>query len=303
MKRRVEFPRRLDVLRTLKRQALHGNDPTWSVRGGAHWCAFRTADGPATVRYTRADTNAAEVEAWGPGAALALEAAPAHLGAEDEPDAFATEHPMVRRLVKRFPGFGFGRTGRVLEQLVPVIIGQKVTGKGAANSWRELLYRLGEEAPSADHEHAPRLWLMPEPARFRELAYFDFHPLGIERKRAQVILDVTRRARKIEAMLEHGADALQKRLLAFRGVGPWTTSIVRSVVCGDPDSVVVGDYNLPSLVTHAFTGEPRGDDDRMLELLEPFRPHRARVVSLIKMSGSSPPRFGPRLSVRNIRES
>jgi hypothetical protein len=34
----------------------------------------------------------------------------------------------------------------------------------------------------------------------------------------------------------------------------------------------------------------------MLELLEPWRGHRARVVRLLELSGVSPPRYGPRFS-------
>ncbi|MEZ4336189.1 MAG: hypothetical protein R3B82_06135 [Sandaracinaceae bacterium] len=298
MLRHVELPGPVDVVRTIRRHTIHGLDPTIKARDGAVWCAFRTEDGPATVRYRQATPTSAEVEAWGPGAERALDAAPAHLGADDRPEGFSTDDPRVARLAARHPGLRFGRTGRVIEKLVPTIIGQKVTGKGAAMSWRDLVFRYGERAP----EPGPGLWLMPSPERFRELGYQDFHPLGIERKRAQVILDVTRRARKLEAMVAEGPDALERRLLAFRGVGPWTASIVRGSVFGDPDAVVVGDYNLPNAVAWALAGEARADDARMLELLEPFRPHRARVVALLAMSGKSPPRFGPRLPVRDIRE-
>ena len=49
------------------------------------------------------------------------------------------------------------------------------------------------------------------------------------------------------------------------------------VVVGDPDTVVVGDYGLPALVAWNLAGERTADDARMLELLEPERPHRARA--------------------------
>lgn len=293
----VELPGPVDVARTVRRHSIHGRDPTMRSHEGAVWCAFRTEDGPATVRYRQASPTSAEVEAWGPGAARALDAAPAHLGADDRPEDFRTDDPRVAPLAARFLGLRFGRTGRVIERLVPTIIGQKVTGKGASMSWRDLVFRYGERAPGPD----VGLWLMPEPARFGELAYQDFHPLGIERKRAQVILDVTRRAKKLEALVREGPDALERRLLAFRGIGPWTASIVRNSVFGDPDAVIVGDYNLPDAVAWALAGEARADDARMLELLEPFRPHRARVVALLAQSGSKPPRFGPRLPVADIR--
>jgi hypothetical protein len=38
----------------------------------------------------------------------------------------------------------------------------------------------------------------------------------------------------------------------------------------------------------------------MLELLEPWRGHRARVVRLLELSGLRPPAFGPRYAPRSI---
>jgi hypothetical protein len=50
----------------------------------------------------------------------------------------------------------------------------------------------------------------------------------------------------------------------------------------------------------ALIGKPV-DDDGMLELLEPWRGHRHRVVRLIECSGFRKPRFGPRSPRLNHR--
>jgi hypothetical protein len=41
-------------------------------------------------------------------------------------------------------------------------------------------------------------------------------------------------------------------------------------------------------------------DTRMLELLEPFTGHRARVVCLLTAAGIGAPKFGPRMPVRSF---
>ena len=69
---------------------------------------------------------------------------------------------------------------------------------------------------------------------------------------------------------------------------------------GDDDAVSVGDYHIPNLVAWTLAGEPRGDDARMLELLEPYRGRRALVVRLLELSGAGAPRRGPRLAPRRI---
>lgn len=93
------------------------------------------------------------------------------------------------------------------------------------------------------------------------------------------------------------------RLIAFPGIGAWTASQVVQVALGDADAVVTGDYNLPHLVSWNLAGEPRGTDGRMLELLEPYRGHRARVVRLLKAGGETPPRYGPKLEIRQIEKT
>lgn len=50
----------------------------------------------------------------------------------------------------------------------------------------------------------------------------------------------------------------------------------------------------------ALTGSPV-DDDGMLELLEPWRGHRQRIVRLIGASGFRKPRFGPRITIQGHR--
>ena len=70
--------------------------------------------------------------------------------------------------------------------------------------------------------------------------------------------------------------------MAVPGIGPWTAAEVGVRALGDADAVSVGDFHLPNLVAFALAGEPRGTDARMLELLEPYRGQRARVVRLAR---------------------
>ena len=91
-----------------------------------------------------------------------------------------------------------------------------------------------------------------------------------------------------------------RRLQALPGVGPWTSAEVAIVALGDADAVSVGDFHLPHLVSYALAGEPRGTDERMLELLEPYRGQRGRVQLLLEAGGITAPRFGPRMRTRAI---
>jgi 3-methyladenine DNA glycosylase/8-oxoguanine DNA glycosylase len=111
-------------------------------------------------------------------------------------------------------------------------------------------------------------------------------------------------AAQVAGRLEEAADlapaAALARLRAVPGVGEWTAAEVAQRALGDADEISVGDYHLSQLVGWALLGRPL-DDRGMVELLEPWRPHRQRVVRLVEVSGVGKPRFGPRLTIQDHR--
>ncbi|GGF36351.1 DNA-3-methyladenine glycosylase family protein [Subtercola lobariae] len=91
-----------------------------------------------------------------------------------------------------------------------------------------------------------------------------------------------------------------EKLQSVHGVGRWTAAETSQRSHGHPDAVSVGDYHLAAHVGWVLVGKPV-DDDGMLELLEPWRGHRQRVVRLILASGIPKPRFGPRATIQDHR--
>ncbi len=269
--------------------------PSWA------WRASRTPDGPVTLRLRVAAAGRLVVaEAWGPGAAWAVAQAPELVGGGDAAegfDALSRRHPLVGELHRRHLRLRMPRTRRVFESMVVAICAQKVTGIEAWRSYCGIVRRWGEPAPvPAGVPAAPRLHLLPEPALLARQPSWAFHPLGLERRRAEALLRVADRARRLEEAAEMGdLVAARRRLRAIPGVGVWTSAEVALVALGDADAVSVGDYHLPSVCSWHLAGEPRGTDERMLELLEPFRPHRGRVLRLLQIGAGMPPRYGPRM--------
>jgi 3-methyladenine DNA glycosylase/8-oxoguanine DNA glycosylase len=284
----------VDLRLTLGPLRRGAGDPTMLIdRAGAWWRATRTPQGPATARYAAAG-GTVRVTAWGPGAEWCLAAAPELLGARDSLDGFQPDG-LVGELHHRLPGLRIPRSQAVFEALLPSILEQKVTGREAWNGYRAIVRAWGGPAPG------PRpLLLQPAPAALATTPYWAFHPLGVERKRTAAILMAASRARRVEETVAMAPADAHRRLQALPGVGPWTSAEVAIVALGDADAVSVGDFHLPHLVSYAFTGEPRGTDERMLELLAPFAGHRGRVLRLIVSSGRMPPRRGPRAAVRSF---
>ncbi|MCZ7526884.1 MAG: DNA-3-methyladenine glycosylase 2 family protein [Acidimicrobiia bacterium] len=287
-------PLPVDLTPTL-RPFRHGpHDPCVRLADREAWRATRTPRGPATTRLEHTDEGI-RVRAWGPGAAWAVEAAPALLGFHDDPGGFAPDHPLVARLHRRMPGLRIGRSAAVVEALVATVLGQRVTSAQAHRSHGHLVRRFGEPAPGpAD------LWLPPEPATLAALPSWEYHRCGVERRRADTIRHVCSRSGPVDRLAERPAAEVHEALLSLPGVGPWTASKVVHAALGDPDAVTVGDWNLPGHVAWALAGERRADDARMLELLEPFRGQRARVARLLQAGHRPPPRRAPGLPAPDL---
>lgn len=295
MRRVVAVAERFDLAGTLGPLRLGRSDRTARLDAdGSVWRATRTPDGPATGRY-RPGHRTVAVEAWGPGAAWLLDHAPILLGRDDDLDDFdgvARRHPVVHRAARRRPGVRMPRSLAVYEALLPAVLSQKVTGLESKRAWRGLVERWGEPAPGP----AAGLRVPPAPDVLAALPYHALHLLGVERRRAETLRAVARHASRLDEAASMPAADAERRIRAVPGVGAWTYAEAARTALGNADAVSVGDYHLPHAVCFALAGERRGDDDRMLELLAPFAPHRGRVCLLVESAGLGPPRRGPRLA-------
>lgn len=256
--------------------------------------ATRTPEGPATLQL-ESKGRAVAARAWGPGAEWSLEHAPALLGCDDDPTDFRPAHPVVRALHRTLPGLRMGRARGVVEFLVPTILEQKVTGKEARRSYAALVRRFGDRAPGPFQLHVP-----PDAAVWKEIPYWDWHRAGVEQRRARAIRTMCSYARRLEQAVDLPSPELHRKLVSLPGIGDWTAALTTMAVQGHADALLVGDFHIPHLVTWTLAGEERGSDARMLELLEPFTGHRARVVRLIEGGGARPARKAPRVRLRSI---
>ena len=290
----VAAPRRISLRATLGPLHRGVGDPTMRVAPGEVVRASRTPEGPVAARFVEIGSGV-EAEAFGPGARWLLERAEAWVGALDDDSDFDPAPGPVRDLWRRRRGLRIPRTGLVTERLIPVILEQKVTGAEAKRAYRRLARALGETAPGP-----LGLTLPPDPARVAELPYHAFHPFGVERRRAEIARAACAKADWLDAGAGLPIEQAEARLGSLHGIGPWSVAEVARVALGDADAVSVGDFHLKHLVAWALAREPRGTDERMLELLEPYRPHRGRVQRLLEASGIRAPAFGPRMEARSI---
>jgi 3-methyladenine DNA glycosylase/8-oxoguanine DNA glycosylase len=272
-------------------------DPAYRTdASGAVWRTVLTPDGPGTLRVA-GERGRVTATAWGPGAGWLLETLPPLLGSGDDPSGFAPVHPLLREMAGRHPGARVGRSGRVLEALIPAILEQKVVGAEARRAWHYLLRRFGQPAPGP----APAgMRVFPDPRTWAQIPSWEWHRAGVEPGQARTVAGAVRVAARLEEIVAMAAGDADRRLRSLPGVGPWTSAEVRQRACGDADAVSVGDYHLPAAVGWALAGRIV-DDVGMLRLLAPYAGHRYRATRLVELSGAHPPRRGPRLPLREYR--
>lgn len=273
------------------------------------WVTARTAAGPVTAHFSR--TGAGRplqrpvlVRAWGPGAEEFLREAPRWAGAEDAWEPFETSEAFralphrLRAARHHHPGLRLPSTGRVLDRAVLSVLEQRVTVREAVAAHRQLVRRYGEPAPGPAPEG---MRVAPAAEAWGRVPVWEWHRAGVDGARAATVRRVAERAAALERLGRAPLDAeLHRGLRSIPGLGPWTVAEIVQCTHGDPDSVSVFDFHLADTVCWFFDRRP-GDDRRMLELLEPWRGDRQRVVRLLRASGFRKPSFAPRLHPEDHR--
>ncbi|UFS58432.1 DNA-3-methyladenine glycosylase family protein [Subtercola endophyticus] len=295
------------------------------ANAGASVGASAGAGAPAMAEGAH-HARVVHASAWGEGAEWVLDALPALLGHGDSwNDLDLSRVPLLAEVRRRNPGMWLTRTSLVFESLVPSILEQKVTTVEARRSWHYLLRKFGEPAPGPAPEG---MRVQPSARGWAMIPSWEWHRAGVGPDRSRAIVMAAAVVASLDRLgaaspavsrdtnvpdgelpgeLPGGAastggpfaDVLEK-LQTLHGVGPWTAAETSQRSHGHPDAVSVGDYHLAAHVGWVLVGKPV-DDDGMLELLEPWRGQRQRIVRLILASGIAKPRFGPRATIQDHR--
>lgn len=285
---RLELAADFDPVEAVRLQRMGRLDPTLVLEPGQVLRATHTPQGPATL-CVRWDGARMLAEAWGDGAAWALERAPLLCGAEDRPHTFTPEPRWLADLARRYAHVRLGRALRSFDTLVAYVLQQRVAFIDAAASWRRIVECHGAPAPGP---HPLRLPLTPE--QWRALSAPALAAFDVDGQRARIVREVALHHAKLDRLDAAPLEDARALLPLLRGIGPWTAGMALGVGHADPDAVATGDVHLPGLVSQALTGRPHATDAEMLALLEPYRGHRFRLVRLLFAAGYRRPNRGAR---------
>jgi 3-methyladenine DNA glycosylase/8-oxoguanine DNA glycosylase len=219
-----------------------------------------------------------------------IDAARGLAAVDDDPTEFlamirghAILGPLARRADPRLSA-----TPTVFESLTVAILEQLVTSYEARASARRLWRVAGAAVEGTD------LVAAPTARAVRRVPMWQLHAMGVGSRRAATLYGAAGRGDAIERLRDDPPEVAMQKLESLSGVGPWTSNALARNAFAWPDAVPVGDFHAPFAVPIALgrTDELTRDDPKMadrvmLEALEPFRPHRARVVLLLEGLPSS----------------
>jgi len=267
--------------RTFSMQRLGPYDPTADLTPDCFRKAFFYRGLPAAVEICR-EAESLRVSAYGGDPEELLNETVSGLRQDDGYFDFATEDTGVWRLHRSLPGLRLLRVPWLYDMTCSAILQQRIRTVDAMRDWRRIAQRYGSPAPLG-------LRAFPPAEVLARVPMFVLEQMGIDAKRARTLLKFARELAFVRLDARMSFATLRERLLRVPGIGPWTTESVLGYGAGDIDAAIPGDLHLPRVVCYALAGEQRGCDERMMELLEPFRGHRFRIIRLLYAAGVDVP--------------
>jgi 3-methyladenine DNA glycosylase/8-oxoguanine DNA glycosylase len=273
--------------RTFSLQRLGPYDPSGHATRDSFRKAFFYRGEPAALEFRR-DGDGLQVTAYAPEAGALLTETLACLSQDDQYEAFATGDSGIWRLHRAHPGLRLLRIPWLYDSTCSAILQQRIRTVDAMRDWRHIVQRWGTPAPIGLHAFPPA-------DQLARVAQFELQALGIDAQRSRTLLRFAQESRFLPLRTTMNFSELRQHLLRIPGIGPWTTESVLGYGAGDADAAIPGDLHLPHLACYALAGEIPGSDERMMELLEPFRGHRFRIIRLLYASRLTVPRSTPHL--------
>lgn len=209
------------------------------------------------------------------------------LGLDLDPTPFTRRGRRLGRLgrfVARRPGLRIPQTADVFEGLAWSIIGQQINLPFALRLRRRLIEKAGTPIDG--------LIVHPGPAGVARLDYRDLTAAQYSGRKAEYLIDTARLVARGDldpgTLSDEAATVVEQRLVAIRGLGPWSAQYVMMRSCGFADCVPAGDSGLATALERLHHLDRRPDPGETRHLMEPFAPYRSLATfHLWRMLGDS----------------
>ena len=282
MIRQAEIPvQPFDLQATFEMQVLGKFDPTARRTATSITKAHHDGEGRLLIwRFTESDESLV-IELEG-GDDAQLQEMALQFPLNDGAETFTADHPLLDKLSNALRGLRIMRMPWTFDIVAGSILQQRVTWQRGYTEFKKVALRWGTRVHGGV--------AFPSSTTLAGVPIYRLEAIGIDPKRAATLHRVAcEDARHGFLRPDAEPSEMAKRLFSIRGIGPWTVGRTLGLAYGDTDAVILADLHIPTLVTTALGGEPEGTDERMLQLLEPYKGQRFRVIRLLQWAARRAP--------------
>jgi len=180
--------------------------------------------------------------------------------------AMSSRDPILRDVVPRLYGLRNMGIPDLFEALCWGIIGQQINLAFAYTLKRRFVETFGRQVRRGDVD----CWLFPEPRDIAEMNVNDITELKMTTKKAEYLIGVARLIASGELgraiLLESDIRSAEKRLVAIRGIGPWTANYVLMRCLRYPSAFPIDDVGLHNAIKSVLQMEQKPTVARIKEL-------------------------------------
>jgi DNA-3-methyladenine glycosylase II len=189
-------------------------------------------------------------------------------------EAAVRDDPLFAPLVAREPGLRVIQSATIFEALSWAIIGQQINLGFAITLRRTFISLAGRAHPSG-------LWCYPEAADAARLELEDLTSRKFSRAKAETLLRLARLADEGALDLARDADlpTVSERLLAVKGIGPWTVNYALLRGYGFADCSLEGDVAVRTSIGRLLGSAERPNLAEAAAFLATYRPHRTMAAA------------------------
>ena len=207
------------------------------------------------------------------------------LGLRIDPAPFermVARDPLFGPVVARLPGLRVIQSATVFEALTWAVIGQQINLPFAIALRRTFIAQAGRAHPGG-------LWCYPEAADVARLDVDQLTSRKFSGAKAETLLRLARLVADGTLSLARTADPAEvgARLLAVKGIGPWTVNYALLRGWGDADCSLEGDVAVRNAIGR-LRGTERPDLREAQAFLAAYRPHRTMAAAYLWASLNQP---------------
>ena len=168
--------------------------------------------------------------------------------------------------------------------LVRCVIGQQISTKAAASIFTRLVAAVNDppRGPHPADGAVMAMWQRDDAVPLAKLATFaeaDYRACGVsgpkQRSLRAVIDHVTAHPDLLPNIPTLEDEVIRERLVAIKGIGPWTADMFLLFGLGRPDVWPVGDYGIRVAVQKHFRMRKLPDAARLTKVAKPWAPYRS----------------------------